>query len=63
MVIFTENELADMAKSPHVLRELADIHECLATADEAGGWTSSMVYHDKRRDELRAEAKRLEDEA
>lgn len=57
----TDAELKKCGKNPDILRALADEHEAHATEAEAVGLEGCVATHTKRRDELRAEAQRLED--
>ena len=60
VIKFTEHEIKAMAESPEILRELSEYHEFQITMADSMGFGYS--YHEKRKDELSAEADRIEAE-
>lgn len=61
---FTENEIKALEGHPDALRVLADWHSCRETEAAAIGepYEPCVTHHESRRNELRAEADRIEAE-
>lgn len=64
MIEFTPSEVQRMVDNPDVLRAVANHHDCSsveADAMDSDLFASSIIYHNNRAKELRAEADRLDE--
>ncbi len=57
----TEAELKLCAELPDVLNAIADAHDAKASMAAAIGYAKSMEFHAARADELRTQARRIEE--